>query len=166
MRRHVEWASQACARQHGCRTPYPFSDSLLGHGFLEAVYQEALAEEFRQRRIPFVAQTELPIIYKDKRLVAHYRADFVVFDSIIVEIKALDGLKARERAQVLNYLKATGSRRGLLLNFGARNLQYERLVWGCECIRQYHKCHNGWDCLYLWHLWMHTEAPGLYLATI
>ena len=103
---------------------------VLGHGFLEAVYQEALAEEFQQRKIPFSEQIELPIIYKGKPLATRYRADFVVFESIIVEIKALDTLTPREKAQIINYLKASGFRRGLLINFGAHSLQYERLVWG------------------------------------
>jgi GxxExxY protein len=103
---------------------------VLGHGFLEAVYQEALAEEFRRRQILFSEQVELPIIYKGKVLATRYRTDFVVFESIIVEIKALDTLTSREKAQVINYLKASGFHRGLLINFGARSLQYERLVWG------------------------------------
>src|SRR5919202_2261573 len=103
---------------------------VLGHGFLEAVYHEALADEFRRREIAFNSEVELPITYKGKILAAKYKADFVVFDSIIVELKALDALTGHERAQLLNYLKASGLHRGLLLNFGARSLQYERLVWG------------------------------------
>lgn len=102
---------------------------VLGHGFLEAVYQEALAEEFRQRGIAFSEQVELPIFYKGKTLPVYYRADFVVFEHVIVEIKALDILTSREKAQLLNYLKASGFRRGLLINFGARSLEHERLVW-------------------------------------
>lgn len=100
----------------------------LGPGFLEAPYGEALAVEFRARSIPFQAEVELPIMYKGHRLCTFYRADFVVFGSIIVEIKALKDLSDSERSQVLNYLKATGCQRGLLINFGARTLQYERLV--------------------------------------
>lgn len=103
---------------------------VLGLGFFEAVYQEALAEEFERRGIPFRQQVELPIVYKGKTLDTHYRPDFILFENIIVEIKALDALTSRERAQVLNYLKASGFHRGLLINFGARSLQYERLVWG------------------------------------
>ena len=103
---------------------------ILGYGFLEAVYQEALAEEFRRQGIPFSEQAELPIAYRGKTLATHYRADFVVYESIIVEIKALDVLTSREKAQLMNYLKASGFRRGLLINFGSRSLQYERLVWG------------------------------------
>lgn len=102
---------------------------VLGHGFLEAVYQEALAEEFRQRGIAFSEQVELPIFYKGKTLPVYYRADFVVFKQIIVEIKALDMLTSHEKAQLLNYLKASAFHRGLLINFGARSLEHERLVW-------------------------------------
>lgn len=101
----------------------------LGHGFLEAVYQEALAEELRLRRLPFAQQVELGISYKGKALATHYRADFVAFSAIIVELKALDELTGRERSQMLNYLRASGLPRGLLINFGARSLQHEWLVW-------------------------------------
>ena len=103
---------------------------VLGCGFLEAVYQEALAREFQRRCLIFGEQVELRISYKGELLATCYRADFVVFDRIIVEIKALDMLGGREKAQILNYLKASGIRCGLLINFGARSLQYERLVWG------------------------------------
>lgn len=101
----------------------------LGCGFLEAVYQEALAHEFQRRHMLFHEQFELPVSYKGELLATRYRADFLVFDCIIVEIKALDLLGGREKAQILNYLKASGFRRGLLINFGARSLQYERMVW-------------------------------------
>jgi len=102
---------------------------VLGCGFLEAVYQEALAKEFQRRCLVFHEQVELPISYKGELLATRYRADFVVFDHIIVEIKALDMLGGREKAQILNYLKASGIGCGLLINFGARSLQYERVIW-------------------------------------
>jgi GxxExxY protein len=102
---------------------------VLGCGFLEAVYQEALAREFRRRCIVFGEQIELPISYKGELLATRYRADFVVFDRIIVEIKAIDMLGGREKAQILNYLKASGIGCGLLINFGTRSLQYERVIW-------------------------------------
>ncbi len=100
----------------------------LGPGFLEAVYQEAFGKELVKRQIPFRAQVELPIFYKSERMSTSYRADFVCFDSIIVEIKALGELTGTEEAQVINYLKATGHTVGLLLNFGARSLEHRRLV--------------------------------------
>ncbi|MEZ4710835.1 MAG: GxxExxY protein [Caldilineaceae bacterium] len=91
----------------------------LGSGFLEAIYQEACEIEFLNRQIPFVAQKELPVQYKGHTLNRYYVADFVCYEKIIVEIKALSELTTKEDAQVLNYLKATGLRVGLLFNFGS-----------------------------------------------
>ena len=102
--------------------------NVLGGGFLEAVYQEALEMEFVDRRIPYAAQKELPIFFKGRRLNKVYIADFVAFDKIIVEIKALDGLTPRETAQLMNYLKATGLEVGLLLNFGTEKLVWDRKI--------------------------------------
>ena len=104
----------------------------LGHGFLEAVYQEAAVIEFPLKQIPFEREVALPIKYKNILLPIHYRADFVCYSEIIVEFKALSRLSSVEEAQLLNYLKATGLKRGLLINFGASSLQYKRLVWGYE----------------------------------
>jgi GxxExxY protein len=104
----------------------------LGHGFLESVYQEAAVIEFSLQRIPFAREVSLPIVYKGQSLPTHYRADFVCFAEIIVEFKAISNLTTVDEAQVLNYLKATGFHRGLLINFGAPSLQYKRLVWGYE----------------------------------
>jgi GxxExxY protein len=100
----------------------------LGCGFLEAVYQEALALELAHQRVPFAAQVELPVTYRGRRLNANFRADFICFDEVIVEVKALAALSGTEEAQVINYLKATGVELGLLLNFGARSLQCRRFV--------------------------------------
>ena len=101
---------------------------VLGHGFLEAVYQEALAVDFSARRIPFEREALLSIDYKGRRLTASYRADFLCFDCIIVELKALANLSTKEEAQIINYLKASGHGRALLLNFGAPRLEYKRIV--------------------------------------
>lgn len=102
----------------------------LGHGFLEAVYQEAAVIEFPQHQIPFEREFPLQITYRDVILPTHYRADFICFSDIIVEFKAISALTGVDEAQVLNYLKATGHHRGLLINFGAPSLQNKRLVWG------------------------------------
>ena len=101
---------------------------VLGCGFLEPVYQEALEKEFLRRGIPFRREVELPIKYKEDRLGVAYKADFVCYGEVIVELKALDQIGGREKAQVINYLKASGYSRGLLLNFGTMRLGCERLV--------------------------------------
>jgi len=102
----------------------------LGHGFLELVYQTALALEFQEHAIPFKSDVALPIHYKNKLLTCAYRADFVCFESVIVEIKAIPTLTSADEAQLINELKATGITRGLLLNFGAASLEHRRLVFG------------------------------------
>ena len=102
----------------------------LGPGFLEAVYQEALAKEFGSRGIPFRLQCEIPVFYKGDKLSTNYRADFICFDSVIVELKAVRQLSVVEEAQVLNYLKASGLHISLLFNFGAPSLQHRRFVAG------------------------------------
>jgi GxxExxY protein len=101
----------------------------LGHGFLESVYQEALQIELRTRNILFEPQKELRIAYKGTLLEQTYVADLVCFDKIIVEIKALNELIARHESQLINYLKATGLRVGLLINFGAHGkLEWKRFI--------------------------------------
>lgn len=97
----------------------------LGHGFLEAVYQEALEIEFRKRGIPYEREKELKIFYDGQELKQTYRADFVCYENIIVELKAVSKLDDAHRSQVYNYLKSTGYKLGLLYNFG----NYERLEW-------------------------------------
>jgi GxxExxY protein len=104
----------------------------LGCGFLEPVYQEALELELSDRKIPFRAQTEIPVFYKGRKLRATYRADVLCYDSVILELKALGKIGEVEIAQILNYLKAGRQQRGLLINFGTRSLQHQRFVWSQE----------------------------------
>lgn len=90
----------------------------MGCGFLEAVYQEYLEKELKRRQVPFVAQKVLTLTYKGEVLKQTYMPDFVCYGKVIVELKALANTTAAHKAQVLNYLKATGMRLGLLVNFG------------------------------------------------
>ncbi|MGA0332847.1 MAG: GxxExxY protein, partial [Kiritimatiellia bacterium] len=99
----------------------------LGHGFLEAVYQAALAREFHLCGVPFEREKRLQVSYRGENI-AEYQADFVCFGEVIVELKALQKLSGVEEAQVINYLKATGLQRALLLNFGCPSLQHKRFV--------------------------------------
>lgn len=105
---------------------------VLGPGFLEAVYQQALVLEFDSRGISFQSQPELVIDYKGTQLAARYRADFVCATGVVVELKALRRLCSADEAQMLNYLKASRLSRGLLLNFGSRSLEYRRFVHSHE----------------------------------
>ncbi len=90
----------------------------LGNGFLEAVYQECLEMEFKRRGIPFVAQKHLTLIYQGQTLKQAYKPDFICYDKIIVEIKAVSKLLDEHQAQGMNYLKATGYQLCFLVNFG------------------------------------------------
>lgn len=101
----------------------------LGHGFLEAVYQEALALEMTAREIPFQREVPLPVTYKGHRLACSYRADFLCHETIIVETKAISQLTGADEAQLINELKATGLQRGLLINFGVPSMEYKRFVF-------------------------------------
>lgn len=101
----------------------------LRPGFAEGVYQESMEIESARRKLPFVPQQEIPVFYKEIRLKKFYVADFVFYEKIIVEIKALDKLTPREDAQLLNYLKATRYPLGLLINFGnPAEMEWKRLV--------------------------------------
>jgi GxxExxY protein len=101
----------------------------MGSGFLESVYQGCIAMEFTARQIPFVAHPSLALTYKGRKLKQAYQADFVCFGSIIIELKAVRELAPEHRAQVINYLNATGFKLGLLVNFGgAPKARIERLV--------------------------------------
>jgi GxxExxY protein len=97
-------------------------------GFLEAVYHEALAVELSARSIVYEREKALPVMYKGVPLDCSYRADFVCANGVLVEIKASTVFSRHDIPQLLNYLKATGLKRGLLLNFGGRSLEYKRLV--------------------------------------
>ena len=101
----------------------------LGAGFLEAVYQEALAIELAERRIPFAVQTPIEISYKGRKLAKQYIPDFLCYGQLIVEIKAIKQLTSIEDAQLLNYLKASGKPAGVLLNFGSPKLDWKRMAF-------------------------------------
>jgi GxxExxY protein len=100
----------------------------LGSGFLEPVYQEALKIEFDAREIPADREVALALVYKEIVLDKRYIADFICYGNIIVELKACSKLLPEHTAQVVNYLKATDKKLGLLLNFGARSLQFKRVI--------------------------------------
>jgi GxxExxY protein len=100
----------------------------LGCGFLEPVYQEALCLEFSDQGIPFEREKVLDIYFKDHLLTKKYIADFICFGEVILEIKAMEALLPLHTAQVLNYLKATGKKIALLVNFGTTKLQYKRII--------------------------------------
>lgn len=111
----------------------------LGPGFAEPVYQEAFGIEMANRSIPFRPQQELVVLYKGKPLQKTYLADFVAYEKIVIEIKALDQLGSREEAQLLNYLKATASPLGLLINFGGiRDLEWKRMAFTDYHLRSIH----------------------------
>jgi len=101
--------------------------NLLGSGFLESVYEHALALELTERQIPFERQAPITVLYKQAQ-VGEYRPDILVDGKIILEIKATAALIAEHYAQALHYLTATGLRLALLLNFGARSLQFKRII--------------------------------------
>lgn len=90
----------------------------MGCGFLESVYQECLEREFQRMSIPFVAQQELKLLYKRELLKQTFKPDMICYDKIIVELKAVKQIAPEHKAQILNYLKATGIKLGLLVNFG------------------------------------------------
>ena len=103
--------------------------NVLGAGFVEAVYQEALQKEFRRRNIPHDREKEVNIYYGDEVLDIKLRPDFICYDKIIVELKAVAELENIHRAQIINYLKATKFKLGLLINFGYDGeLQFERRI--------------------------------------
>jgi GxxExxY protein len=102
--------------------------SELGCGFVEPVYRRPFAIELAAKGVPFKTDVRFPVIYKGEPTGLYYVADFVCFDEVVVEIKALKSIGPLETAQTLNYLKVSGLGRALVINFGARSLQWERLV--------------------------------------
>lgn len=101
----------------------------LGCGFLEQVYQEALAIELQVQGIPFIREHKLPIHYKGTPLQTYYKADFICDHALILEFKAQKNLSGTEEAQLINYLKATQITKGLLLNFGTASLSCKRYIY-------------------------------------
>ncbi len=102
--------------------------TILGNGFLEAVYHEALCIEFERRRIPYKHEEPLIIKYKNVILKKKYVPDFFCNNGIIVEVKAASSLSSEDMSQAINYLKATGCTLAILLNFGSKSLMYKRVV--------------------------------------
>jgi GxxExxY protein len=101
----------------------------MSNGFLEAVYQECLEKELAARGIPFLPQPELKLIYKDQLLQQTYKPDLICYDKIVMELKATQNISAEHRSEVLNYLKATKMKLGLIVNFGHYpKVQIERLI--------------------------------------
>jgi GxxExxY protein len=100
----------------------------MGFGFFELIYQEALEVEFALKKIPNVREGELKVSYKGHLLDKRYKVDFLCYEKIIVETKAVAHLLPEHEAQVLNYLKASGLKLGLLINFGAPSLEHRRIV--------------------------------------
>ena len=101
---------------------------ILGAGFLESVYAEALELEFKKSEIPYVKEKKLPVFYDDLKMKKYFKADFVCYDSIILELKATKFIIDADIKQTLNNLKATQFKLGLLINFGTPSLTYKRIV--------------------------------------
>lgn len=100
----------------------------LGSGFLESVYQEVLAKEFKKEKIPFQEQKKLNLFYEGERLDKYFKADFLCYDQIIIELKSVAFLSKNLESQVINYLKATNKEVGLLINFGEKSLKWKRFI--------------------------------------
>lgn len=100
----------------------------LGHGFLESVYKEALEIEFKNRNIDYQREKKYNIYYKDTQLSKYYIADFVIFDTIILEIKAQTNVIDENIRQVLNYLAVSKCKFGLIVNFGEESLKFKRII--------------------------------------
>jgi GxxExxY protein len=101
----------------------------LGSGFLEVIYKDALEYEFKKRNIPFEREKQYCVHYKDTVLKHSFFADFVVFDAIILEVKAVSQMRDEFLAQTINYLKASNTKVGVLINFGEQSLKYKRVIY-------------------------------------
>jgi len=102
---------------------------VLGYGFSEIIYKDAMEQEFVDNTVPYCREDELSVFYKGKRLKHGFNADFTLFDNIIVEVKSgEDGILDKTISQILNYLKASGCRLGLVINFGKSGVEYRRLI--------------------------------------
>lgn len=102
--------------------------STLGNGFLEAVYCEVLEKEFVKNNIPYKREVKLDLFFNGEKLDKKYKADFICFDNIILEIKVVSFIHENFTKQTLNYLKATDKKLGLLINFGEKSLKYKRII--------------------------------------
>lgn len=102
--------------------------STLGNGFLEAFYSEVLEKEFVKNNIPYQREVKLDLFFNGEKLDKKYKADFICFDNIILEIKAVSFIHENFTKQTLNYLKATDKKLGLLINFGEKSLKYKRII--------------------------------------
>mgnify|MGYP003613084187 CR=1 FL=1 len=100
----------------------------LGSGFLEAIYEEALKKEFVKMDIPFESQVKLQFYYDGEKLNKYYKADFICYDNIVIEIKAVSQVPDAFYAQIKNYLSATKKELGMLINFGQPSLTYKRII--------------------------------------
>ena len=100
----------------------------MGHGFLEAVYAEVLEKEFIKNNIPYQREVKLDLFFNGEKLSKKYKADFVCFDEIILEIKSTSFLHENFTKQTINYLKATNKKLGLLINFGEKSLKHKRII--------------------------------------
>ena len=102
---------------------------ILGYGFSEIIYKDAMEQEFIENTIPYIREEELSVFYKEKKLKHRFNADFTLFENIIVEVKSGDdGILEKTISQTLNYLKASGYRVGLIINFGKKGIEFKRLI--------------------------------------
>jgi GxxExxY protein len=101
---------------------------ILGSGLLEVVYKDALEFELQQHKIPYTREKEYPVYYKGKLLPHQFYADFVVYDNIILEVKALNEINKEHIAQTINYIKLARGKLGVIINFGTAELQHKRII--------------------------------------